>query len=411
MKQQIKLLTLLIGTVFLTGCYTELAVLNTSEPGYTSKARDFTNSDTEYNRLSAVRDYTTNPNAENIYYEDEQAVGVFVDYDNVPASGYMGVNPDISNRELAELIVDSRDNTRNLACDPLYFDEFNCQDQFLFQTGNRFNRFGMFNQFNRFGMGGMAFGNSFYDPFWGNNMWWNFGPGFGFFNDPFHSPFAFNGMGFGGFGFSPFGWGNNWGGGNNGVFVPVDNNNNNLANNGRNARGSSVGRAFVRDRSDARGNAKIDNSSVRSARTTAATSSIAGMRNSYTTTTGVSRAARTPSTSRISTTNRSYTRPSSASTYNNTTTRRRYFPSNAAASTARSSSTYNSNTSRSSYSRTNNRSYRTNSSSYSTPRSSNVGSRTRSSSSSSVGRSSSGSTSRGSSSRGSTTTRGKRGNN
>lgn len=415
MKQVRNLLILTLATVFLTGCYTELAVLNTSDAGYNNRTRDFSSNGQEYYSEPSSRTYTTNPNADNGYYVDEQENGVFVDYNNVPASEYLGVNPDISNRELAELIVQSNNDVRNLGCDPLFFDQINCRNDFLFRPSFSFNRFGLYNQFNQFGIAGLGFGvgfgNPFFDPFWDSRRWFNpfWGPGFGFFNDPFLSPFAFAGW-YNGFlfnGWNPY-WNNNplrfWA--NNGVFVPVNPNpNENIASSGRTARGSNVGRSFIRDRSDARNTPKIDNSRVRSARTTSS-SSISGLRNSYTSTTGVSRGARTPSNSRLSAANALNNR---SSTYRTSSGRRSYYRAGGT-SNARSSSYFNTNTARNSNSKYNSSTYRTNSSGsgYATPRSSNVGSRSSSPTRTSTARSSSSSSS---SSRGSSTTRGKRGNN
>lgn len=412
MKKQYTILNLILATFLLTGCYTELAVLNTAENGYASRTRDFTNTG-----QATQRSYTTNPSAYTDYNGDFEENGVFVDYNNVPASDYLGVNPDITNRELAELILDTRNDVRNLGCDPLFFDQINCRNDFLFQPGFSFNRFSMFNQFNRFGIGGLGFGagfgNMFFDPFWDYAF---FGSGFGFFNDPFLSPFAYSRWNAGFFGLGVLGWGAPFGLGwnnhlawnNNGVFVPLQPDQGvNTINNGRSSRGSNVGRSYVRDRADSRNIPKADNSSVRSARTSAS-STITGVRSSYTSTTGARRAARTPSNSRLTVTNS--TNNTSRSSYVNSIGRRAYSPSRGV-SNARSNSTYSYNTPRSTYNKYNSGStYNTGSrSSYSTPRSS-VGSSSRSSSgssrSSSVGRSAGSSSSRGSS-----TSRGKRGNN
>jgi hypothetical protein len=409
MKHVRNLLILTLATVFLTGCYTELAVLNTSDAGYNNRTRDFISNDQDYYSEPSSRTYTTNPNAENGYYADDQENGVFIDYNNVPASEYLGVNPDITNRELAELIVQSNTNNndvRNLGCDPLFFDPINCRNDFLFRPGFSFNRFGIYNGLNNF----MYPGQRFWDPFWASPgyQFALFGTGFGFFYDPFLSPFAFNwhnGLFLNGW--NPY-WNNNplrlWA--NNGVFVPVNQNTNeNIASSGRASRGSDVGRSFIRDRSDARNTPKIDNSRVRSARTTSS-SSISGLRNSYTSTTGVSRGARTPSNSRLSAANALNNR---SSTYRTSSGRRSYYRAGGTSS-ARSSSYFNTSTARNSNSKYNNSTYRTNSSgsSYAAPRSSSVGSRSSSTSRSSTARSSSSSSS---SSRGSSTSRGKRGNN
>lgn len=416
MKKQTTILALLLATFFLTGCYTELAVLNTSDSGYSTRNRNYDYTNQNDSGVATSRTYTTNPNAANGYYEDDQENGVFVDYSSVPASSYMGVNPDITNRELADLIVSTQNDTRNLGCDPLHFDQINCRNDFLFQPRFSFNRFSMFNQMNRFGIAGMGFGfgDPFFDPFWDLAF---FGPGFGFFNDPFLSPLAFYSFNNGLFGYGPFGFGGIWGWNRNplawnnyaGVFIPVEPDQGlNTTNNGRSSRGSNVGRSYVRDRADSRNIPKIDDSSLRSARTSASTSNIAGIRSTYTSVNGVNRAARTPSTSRYTTsTNSSNSR--SIRSYESSIGRRRYMPSNASASVARSSSVYNSNTARSTYNKnynsTTTRSYRTGSSTYSAPRS--TGSSSGSVSRSSGSRSTS---STGSSSRGSSTTRGKRGN-
>lgn len=394
-------LPLLLITLLLSGCYTELALIK-PETRY-----DATSTADRYNNRGtpSERTYTTNPNATE---ESDELIsdGVFVNYEDVPFDAYLGnqlVRTDEEERpEMREYLRDNSD----LGCDPLFYDRWNCTTDILFAPNFSFNRFGHYNQWSRFGIGsiGLGFNAFYYDPFW-------FGPSWGnslFWNDPWFSPFGWNSWAYNWNVWNPWnpwnGFNRNWG---NGVFIAYNGNLNvNTSSRTERTRGSSVGRMYNRSDRNMRANQSksATDEILRSARTTSY-SPVNTLRSSYTSN---RRSARTPSNSRLSGTTYSNRSPRSLSS---SSTRRSF----RGASTSRYNSQYSrpSNSTRTQQSRSYRNAARSTQRSYGRSSSSNS-SRSTPSRSSSVSRGSSSSRSSSpakSSSSSRSTTRSKRGNN